>query len=385
MAYAFLLDDLRGTPLSELGAATGKAATLAVNGQTTGTVTVPITSEDADTLISGDCRLRVYDVDEQTDRRTLLAHLRLNTAEEVGQADSTPLVAATFVDPYFTAQRRLIGRTSTGYSRGTSQALVDRGTIVSELLGAINSEAPSDLRIGNVTPSSGTYVAGWFYKPFSEVLSELSAPLDGFDWRIRPIEYAAQALTPGLPPGTVPGGYVGELDVAPSIGTYREDAALEYGPETLSNVRTYRRAVSNEGLATRVYSLPQGFPDNATAGVLTEFDSTAEQLRGRLEAVVPLDVAVDPLRAELLRAHVLIRKAARRTITMEPTRDVGRRVPRLGVDYEVGDVLPFRATVGRTAPARIERRLDVAVRVYAATVSVDEFGASSTSLVTVPS
>ena len=38
-----------------------------------------------------------------------------------------------------------------------------------------------------------------------------------------------------------------------------------------------------------------------------------------------------------------------KTITFTPTRDLGETVPRLGVDFGYGDVVPFRASIDRKA------------------------------------
>jgi hypothetical protein len=366
VSFAFLISDLAGNLVSEAPAAVNKRLGVRVSGIGTSGMTVRGGTADADFLLAGDALLRVYEIDPWDGARRLLAHHRLLTAEEVGEDGAT--VAATFVDPLWTVGRRLIGKSATGYSRGTSVAPVDRGTIISEVLTAANAESPSGLRIGTLTASTSTYVAGWFYKRASEAIAELAATLDGPDYRVRPILYE--------------GGYIGELDVGPSLSTYRPHAAFEHG-DGLLNVRRFRRAVSLEGSANRFYSLPSGFPDNAVGNVLSTEDAASIAARGHLEDVVPTDLTVDGLRAELLAAHLAVRKGPRQTISLEPVRDLGARVPKLGRDFEVGDVVPFRASI-RGDDGELVKRLDVLVRVYGYDVSVDEAGYGTPTITVTP-
>ena len=367
MAFDYVLTGLDGVPVSELPSASSKSTALPVLGTGVSSLTVRGGTADADALLEGDALLRVYERDELTDTVTLLAHHRLITAEEVG-TDVGTTVAATFADPSWTLGRRLVGKSNAGYSRGTAVSLVDRGTIIGELLAATNAESPSGLRAGVVEESSSTYVAGWFYKPLLEAIADLCAVFDGPDWRVRPIEYEA--------------GYYGELDVVPSLATLRPDAVFEYG-EGLLNVRGFRRAVTLESALNRVYSLPSGFPDNAVGLTLQRDAAASQAARGLLEGLVASDLPVDAFRAALLEHHLAVRQTARQTITFEPVRDLGYRVPRLGRDFNVGDVLPFRASI-RTDAGALLKRIDVLVRVYAWQVTVDEAGYGTPTLTVTP-
>jgi hypothetical protein len=374
--YAFVLTTLAGTQVSELPLATSKRVTVAGKGQGVSSFVVRA-GADADFLLEGDALVRIYDVDDLTGTRTLIGHHRLISAEEVADGSGTS-VAAAFADPLWVLIRRLVGKTAGGYSRGTSLAPVDRGTILSELLAATNADSPSGVTLGSLTASSSTYVAGWYFKPFAEALAELGATLDGPEWRIRPIEF--------VPPG--PGtdekmGYYGALDLGPALSQIRPDAVFEYGDGPL-NVRAYRRAVSLEGSANRLFSLPAGFPDAAVGSILQVEDTPSRNARGLLEAVVPADVVADELRLALLDSHIGIRKGARRTITFEPVRDLtGRRVPKLGRDFNVGDIVPFRASAVNTSGVLV-KRINALVRIYSYTVEVDQAGAGTPTLTVTP-
>lgn len=382
MSWDFVLSDLAGNAVSELPGARSKRVSLGVRTLSSAAVTVPTDSDVADFLLGGDALLRVYQSSDTmtstppgvTDRK-LMAHLRLVTAEEAGQAGQPGTVAATFADPFWTLLRRLIGKSTAGYSRGTALAPVDRGTIISELVAATNAESASGLRMGTVTASSSTYVSGWFYKRIAEAITELTATLDGPDWRIRPIELvpvAGQAL-----------GVIGELDVAAAIGVANPDAAFEYG-DGLVNVAGYRRLVSLETSLNRAIHLPPGFPDTTTQQAITADDAASQAARGLLEDVIASDVNVDDLRTKLVQYHVAIRKGPRQTMTFSPVRDPsGQRVPRVGIDYNVGDAVPFRVTILKQ-DGSLSKRINVLTRVYNVDVNVDDVGVGVQTLTVAP-
>lgn len=376
--FGFILTDLAGVPRSELAGAAGKQFSVGVNTLGTSKVGVDAWHPDADFLLSGDALLKVIEVDDDFLRdgtQTLHAHHRLTDVEEVAGADGATVVA-TFADPFWSMTKRLAGKSPTGYSRGTAGSPVDRGTIVSELVVATNVEGASGLRMGSVTPSSSTYVAGWYYKPIAQAIAELGGALDAYDWRVRPIDYVSAGGGSGL-------GYYGELDLSPALGTTRLDAAFEYG-DGLYNVTGYQRAVTLGGSANRLFHLPPGFPDNTTLAVKTDQDTTAQAAHGLMEDVVAADLSVDDLRTKLLAYHLSVRKGARQTITFTPARALGARVPRLGRSYFAGDVVPLRASIAAPGKADPVKRLDVLVRVYNVTVSVDENGAGTHALTVVP-
>lgn len=364
MPYSFILSALDGTPTSELAGAKSRRYSVALSGQATASLTVRLDHPDAGRLLTGDNLLRVYD-----DRGVLSFHGRQVSAEEVAGA-SGDTVAAAFADPLWVLASRLIGKSPTGYSNTG-----DRGAIMADVLAQANALGPSGVRLGTVVASSSTTVAGWTYKPASEALAELGAGLSAPEWRIVPEEYGAGAA-----------GAYGRLDVSPVLGQLRADAVWEYG-DGLLNVGGYKRTVTMDGVATRLYSLPPGFPESATQGVLQADAPGSQAVRGFLEAALPSDLTVDALRSDLLGYNRDVRQSPRQVITFDPARDLtGVRVPRLGTDYTVGDVVPFRASVpDLTRAGAFRKRIDVLVRVYNAEVTVDDEGAASLSLTVTPS
>lgn len=373
MSYVFILEDLAGVERSELPAASNRRFSRAVGTLDTSSATVRLEHRDADFLLEGDALLRIEEVNDDflvDGDKTLLGHHRLVSAEEVVSEDRAS-VAASFASPFWVLMRRLCGKSTAGYTKGTALAPVDRGdVIIRELVALANADSVTGVRMGTVTPSSSTYVSGWFYKPIGEAIAELAATLDGPDWRVRPIPYT--------------GGYIGELDVMAAIGTYQPDAVFEYG-DGLLNVRGYRRGVSLEATTTRAFHLPPGFPDSAGQVPMQEDGLASQAARGVLETVVTADLATDDLRRKLLQGYIAIRSSPRQVITFDPRRTVGVGVPRLGTDFDVGDIVPFRASALTTldpgAPPELVKRIDVTTRVYSAEVDVD---ANTLSLVTAP-
>lgn len=371
MPFAFVLTDLAGTELSELPAASAKSATRAVRGAGTSEVTIPSWHEDSDMLLAAETLLQVWQIsDTDASQRALFAHHRCVAVDEV-RTETGGTIKATFADPMWVLGSRLIGKSASGYSRGSAASPVDRGTIISEIVTAANAERPSGIVMGSVATSSTTFVEGWYYKPASEAIAELCAGLDAPDFIVRPTLLQ-------------PSGAFATLDVAPVIGTYRPDAVWEYG-DGRANVSGYQRAVSNAGLCNRAFSLPSGFPDNATGSVLVREDAGSQAARGLWESVVPSDQPVDGLRDQLLQSHVNVRSTPRQTITFTPKRSIGGsdRVPILGSDWDVGDTFPFRATHVLRDGTR-QKRINATMRAYSATVSVESDGSTSFAVTLTP-
>jgi hypothetical protein len=389
VAWHTVLCDLQGTPISELATAKNRRCAIPVLSMATAGAQVALAHEDADTLLECDTVLKIYEslnaaeaaravaagTPVTGDGRILQFVGRQVTAEETAGAGATANVVATWADPFWTLLRRLCGKSTTGYSRGTALVMVDPGvTIISELVAATNAESPSGLVMGNVAASTSTYVAGWFYKPIGEAIAELSATLFGPDWRVRPIEPVATA-------GAL--ATIGALDVLPVIGQVQPGAVFEYG-DGLLNVGGYKRGVTMDGVLDRAFHLPPGFPDNAAQVAMVEEDLTAQARRGLLEGVVQQDLTVDDLRRKLLQHHIAVRSNPRQTITFDPVRDpTGSRVPRLGIDFNIGDVIPFRASV--TVNGTMVKRINANVRAYQYAVSIGDDGSPTPQVTVTPS
>lgn len=380
MPYTFLLEDLAGNQVSELPGATSKQFTRALCSMSTAGVVVPLWHEFADFMLQGDALLKVVDINEDTGSRVTCFHGRLVTAEEVAEAGKEQ-VSATFADGFWELLRRLCGKSTTGYIGGTPLAPILATQVFTDLFAAAEAEAPLGIRLGSVTPTTVANVATGphFYAKIGEVLAQIAAVLGGPDWRVDPIDKVATS-NPSI-------SRYCEMIVAPVIGQTRLDQPFEYGTGRL-NVRSYRRGVSNEGTATRLFNLPDQFPEGAGA-VVSASDATAQARRGLLEDVVAAALTVNQMRQALVDLHLSVRKGARQTITFQPVNDLsGERLPRLRTDYDVGDFLPFRAAIERSEDDEVvfDRRIDSIVRVYQVAVQVDpESGADQPTLTVSPS
>lgn len=374
MAYTFILEDLSGRALSELPGATAKEFTRVLNGIGTAQVTVPLWHDQADSLLSGDALLKVVDV--VGSQRMNVYHGRMVTAEEVAD-ENGGTIAATFADGLWMLMHRLLGRGAAGISRGTALSPVAATSIVTDFVNACNVEVPTGLQLGTITATpANTYTGPHYFTPAGQLIAQLCGVLDGPDFRVEPID-AVASTNPAL-------CYFTELTVAPAIGQTRLDQPFEYGDGRL-NVKSYNRAVSVEGIANRVFSLPPGFPDPAGGGnIVSQQDAASQSARGLFDAMVSTDLIADALRQQLVDHHIAVRKTPRQTITFQPVNDLaGDRVPRLRFDYDVGDVMPFRASVKRSGV--LYKRIEVLSRVFQAKVTVDEKGIGTTELTVVPS
>lgn len=364
MRYPFVVANLAGVEQGEIVKTVNQSkqfvpAPLSTMG--TAGFTVRQDHELADFLLDGDALLKVYQEDARipTGRRLALV-ARLVTAEE-DVASGRASVGTTWADPWWVLMRRLIGKTPLGYSKGTVGAPVDPSAIASDVITLANVEAPSGVVVGDLTNTAPTFVSGWFYKPAAEAISQLAAAALGPMWRIRPQEPQA--------------GVYGLLDFG-AFGAMRADAAFEFG-DGLLNVKSYKRAVSNEGLANRVFHLPPGYPTQSVGEVLSDQDAASIAARGLLEAVVSADISVDDLRRKLLGYHLAVRKISKHTITFQPVGDASKALPIYGVDFDNGDLLPFRAWARKKAQSYL--RVDATVRLYQTQISVSDAGTGTPS------
>jgi hypothetical protein len=283
------------------------------------------------------------------------------TFEEIGAGEDSG-IAFVAMDAAWRIDKLRFGKSTAGYKQGTALAPVSLATIVDAIMtdaGAYGAQF--GISAGAMSTSASTYVGPWHYKSPLEAMQELSETLDGFDWRIQPSNVVGDPV-------------IGELQIADYFGIDQPNAIWEYGAGR-HNASGYARAGSADGLLNSGYSLPAGFPDatpEENAGsIMTVTDPDAIAAYGTYEDVVDSDLVVDALREQLLREHVRIRKAPRQTIVFQPTVRDGLD---FGTDYDVGDVVGFRATQND------EKRIDVRQRIFAIEFAIDDAGNENKSL-----
>lgn len=372
--YQFVLTDLMGNVISDLPAAGGKTVAFSVGSIGTANFTVRLDHDDAEFLQQGDSLLKVYEVlpIPGVNSHRLMFHGRQVTIEENASAQAATLTCG-YADPGWFLARRYVGKATIGYARGDALHQVGREIIVGELLDQLNAESTTRLAKGTMLPSGVTYVSGWSYKPMMEALTDLSVGSDAPEWRVRPTEWTD--------------GYIGALDVGPTLGQFRPDAIFEYG-DGMFNVTAHKRGGTLEGAANRAFSIPPTSTDSPAQAVLMQQNDVSLGQRELMETVLTSDLTVDELRRQLLLNHVMVRGGMRQTIELTVARDLGDgQVPRLGIDYDTGDLVPYRMSVemrDENGGKFREKRLDLILRIYGVTLTIDDEGAATPALTTSP-
>jgi hypothetical protein len=362
-----------GTPLGELRNPTERSLSERLRRPTTTTFKLNLREPLADVLLDGNALVKMYESDPvftslfgAADQ--LRFHGEVVDAEESCDEQSST-VKVTCADPLYALTDRLVGKSTEGY-KPTAQ----RGAIAAAILDSANGEGNTLLRLGTVQIGTTTTAGPWHYKPALEAIAELAAAMDGFDYRVRPVE----------PTHDAQGLYIGLLDIVANQGTYREDAIFEFGTGR-HNVRRYKRPTTKQGQLNRGYALPPGFPENAgTATVVTASDADSIATWRLREGVIPQDLADQALRQQLVDRHVQVRHEPRETITFEPFPTGYQRhgkpvpVPRFKVDYDTGDTVIFRAVKhGRV-------RANAAMRAYGVDVAISDKGIATPSPILQP-
>jgi hypothetical protein len=348
-----------GVEVAEVFECAERRVSLPLNGLPTASFRIQLDNPVADTILGASALQRINLLLKCYRDGVLRFCGPLVSAEEaVSERDATLSVGAA--GPLWRLFRRLVGKSTAGYGDGTPLALKDLGTIAKNMIDVANAEGDTGIRIGAINPSTSSYVGPWYFKKVAEAVVEIGpATLGGFDFELVPVE----------PVVDVGGLKIATFNTYATLGTDRGDAAsFEFGVGR-HNVASYRRPISGEGVANKLYHLAPGFPDaigtSATPIIIAQ-DAASIAARLLHEEVVQADLATDPLRQTLLDEHVAIRKQPREQVIFTPVANV---VPDYGeARWVVGDVVSGRARwAGRT-------RFDAAFRVYGADFAIDNQG-----------
>jgi hypothetical protein len=346
--WRIVLCDHDGTNLGELTQATDRKITFPLNRPPTVGFTAKVDDPLAQYLTRDDLTLvKVYlDVPNSAAGPVLMfcgpiiSHDKARTA-----GGGTIAVLAS--GPAWRLAKRVIGTNITGCTL-TPDVGAGTGDLVRQIIGTLNTGAgdpywctrgDTNIRVpaGPIAAGNPYTVGPWYYRPVLEAINEMSGVLDGFDWRVDPTEPTADGL----------GIQLGTLAVADAFGINRPDAVFEFGAGR-ANVAEYHELGDATTLATWVWNLPPGFPGAATQPVVeSNSDSTG---RGLYEELVTCDLTVNEMRQALADEQVALRQTPRITYRIIPTPDLGDgSVPRYPMDFDIGDILPFRVT--ETFPA----------------------------------
>lgn len=388
MRWEFTVANRAGEPLGELRQATGRSLRFPLNRTPTFAFTVRTDNPLIEVLRRADTTLiKGYQVLDDGSR-----WLRyLGPVTNYQKSVPTNTVSFTSAGVGWRLQRRYFGFSAAGMSHGSPTNPIDRGELAWFLIAscnvggtlALSGANDTGVRLGTVIPSSKTWIGPWAYKNLAEAITELSAPLDGFDWEIEPTEPTADRE----------GLMVGRFNAAPMLGTMNPNAVWEYG-DGLRNVASWTETVDANALCNLGISVPSVGDAGGALAQIAVSDTVSIAERGLHEALITSDLPVQNLRQKLVEEHVRIRSTPRRTITFEPIAEDDppagepRRVPRLFDDYRLGDIMPFRATeampvigddgsvVGHTPV----KTLDGLFRAFVVQLDIDDAGGAKPSL-----
>lgn len=391
MAWTFIARNRAGAALGELRNVHDRNVRFPFLQQPTMTGRIDTNHPLAQRILDGDLTiLSGYDLTVQAEplfQGPIVGYQKTRNAQG-GQIQFTAAGAGWYLS------HRLIGQSNAGATFGTTAlSLLDRGEIIGRIVDACNNGeavnvfAPlgnnTTIRRGTITASSSTYVSGWTYKNAWEAITDLSSTLDGPDIRVRPVEPFTDAT----------GVVLGVMDVAPAIGQVQPNAVFAFGTAPY-NVSEWTDIGDSNTLANRAINLPSGFPDNATDQPVVWPTTWSDDGRGLHETVVPADLVTADLRQKLVQEHVRVRKTPRRIISFIPVAEDStasidqRRGQRLFIDFNVGDVIPFRAVerfdvtnaAGDVIGQNEVPTVDLLMRVFAAELAIDDSGVVTPTL-----
>lgn len=325
--WTFELCDLAGTTLGEIRDATSRSLTLALNRPSTASFIVRPDNAMMVPLFEDDTKLRIWD------DKTLRYYGYVTSAEFGEEAGSAPTVKVNTADAAWKLSRRITGKSSGGTAHSGDKAKSAR-KIINEVNGEGESGVKVEAEAAYAAAGSGSYTAGP-YKTALACINDLAHGIDGFDWRIDPLQ--------GLDP------QVGVFVAQPVLGSEKLACVFERGWGK-KNVRSmsYVRDIST--LANRAFHLPDDGVETEGAVVKVKNDAASEAHRGRFETIADafgIDDAT--LREKWLEEVIRVRKNPRFVVGMTLDIDDGTgRVPRYGTDFGLGDVVQARAVVAGT-------------------------------------
>jgi hypothetical protein len=254
----------------------------------------------------------------------------ISAEESVTPESST--VAVNAVGAGWVFQKRFVGKSSAG---DVSAAAVDRAQRFVELLDTVNTENDTGIEVQTASSASTVTYSTGPYKKLMASLQELSPGSDGFDWRVLPVDNIAS--------GEVTGSKIGGFVAQPLIGSIRRDAVFEHG-DGKNNIAAYSRIVSRDTQANALYHNAAPGPDAPGYPTRSALDASSISDWGLLEDLVEADLLNSTMRQQLVNEHRDVRKSPRQTLSITPVVSYdSSRVPQLGEDFDIGDVVVARA------------------------------------------
>ena len=238
-------------------------------------------------------------------------------------------------DPWFNLEHRRV-RTTTRYTA------TDAGTIAWGLINDQNTIATTRIRQGAISASVNhdrTYERG---KPVAEAIKQLSEVINGFWFRIDPVD--------GVP------GTHGELVVLyPSSGTTRAGVKLEYGEDTIANIEDYEVDVF----------LPRNRV--TVTGALLEGETETTATATNAASITTYDLFDEEMAFTTIETPGVLQEHADDEVRANPVKTYsitfGQSAPMLWDDFDVGDVLSFYIKNGEFKESGTARVVEASVEV----------------------
>lgn len=367
MSFIYVITDADARALGHLRGAKTRRVAIGINRNPVVSTVLRLDDPLTNAILGGKTYCKVYERDPNVGIFAIRFVGRIGALDESGDGGGMPgSVGVTFGGPFTPFAKRLLGKTPTGYEDGTPLAPKDKSELLAGLVLAANAEGYTGVDLGTV---SNVGVADYLkYTPFkkaSDAIGEVVNTIDGPDFELVMQE-----------PQVVAGGIkIANMNVLPVVGQARPAAVWEYATGR-HNVSDYKRVVSYD-LANRVYGLPPA--SNPTGAVVMAEDTESISAFDLQEELVGTDLEVEQFRQSVVDEHVRIRKQPQQTITFTPARDDPSkpgRVPRYGIDFFLGDSVPFRAV----DPVTRQVRVNAMLRVYAVDWEIDDAGVLSPKL-----
>jgi len=349
--WTYVLTKLDGTEISEIQNAVSRRVSLGLNRAATASGTVRIDNPIAANLFSEDTLLKVYE------DKTLRFHGNV-VSTQLSAGGDKPSITFNAANPGWKLARRLLGLSSGGKAYTGDKAKTAR-----KMINELNTDTvtyPTNPETGILLASEAAYSAGsgnYTAGPYATALScinDLAHTLTGFDWYIKPIEYE--------------GGKFGLFEAEQGYGEERT-AVFEYGwgSKSVSTI-DYVRDLGD--LANKAYHIPA---DLEKESVLSWSDTPSLEARGRFETVADaFGITDSALRTAWLEEFIRVKHNPRFVVSMTLATDDGTgRIPKLGTDYWLGDLVTARAVL-QDAPL-----FNGKVRVYGVEIEVSDTGSAA--------
>lgn len=344
--WTMVLTKLDGTEINEVRLATERKIVMSLNKPSTAAFTVRPDNPLLEPLFAEDTLLKAYQ------GSTLRFHGNVVSSELTTQEDgSQPSVKVNAADPAWRLSRRVLGQSSGG-TKYTGDKAKSARKMINELNGVSNTGVNLLAESEYDSAGAGEYVAGP-YKAALSCINDLAHGLDGFDWYMDPIEYTAGAVSTFRANGVFG-------------GTAKAVFEHGYGQHNIRKL-SYLRDLS--GLANVAFHLPdEGFTEGAV--VKTATDATSIATRGRFESVADgFGLSDATLRQNWVDEFVRVRKNPRFVVAMTlDVDDLTGRVPVLGTDFWLGDLVAARSVIAE------KTMFNGQVRVYQIQVDINDNG-----------